>query len=104
MLFPLAQQFGAQVEVVHVCDTENTAKAQEIQNKLRQVLPDYSIQFQEVIHPDEVTGMKDYLTRRNADLLVILKKRRGFFHHLFSQSFSEQLTYQSKLPLLVIHE
>jgi len=68
------------------------------------VLPDYSLQFQEVVHPDQVTGMKDYLTRRNADLLVILKKRRGFFHHLFSQSFSEQLTYQSKLPLLVIHE
>jgi len=35
LLFPLAQQFGAQVEVVHVCDTENTAKTHEIQNKLR---------------------------------------------------------------------
>jgi len=104
VLLPLAQQFGAQVEVVHVCNAENTAKVQAFQSKLSQALLDYPLQFQEVVHPDEVTGMKDYLTRRNADLLVILKKRRGFFHHLFSQSFSEQLTYQSKLPLLVIHE
>jgi len=99
-----AHLFGAQVEIVHVSTEENTAKAREYQHKLRQALPDYQLQFQEVVHPDEVTGMKDYLTRRNADLLAILKKRRGFFHHLFSQSFSEQLTYQSKLPLLIIHE
>jgi len=99
-----AHLFGAQVEIVHVSTEENTAKAREYQHKLRQALPDYQLQFQEVVHPDEVTGMKDYLTRRNADLLAILKKRRGFFHHLLSQSFSEQLTYQSKLPLLIIHE
>jgi len=100
----LAQLFGAQVEVVHVSTKENTPKALDFRQKLKQALPDYQLQFQEVVHPDEVTGMKDYLTRRNADLLAILKKRRGFFHNLFSQSFSEQLTYQSKLPLLIIHE
>jgi len=99
-----AQLFGAQVDVVHVSSEENTKKAQTFRDKLMQALPDYQLQFQEVVHPDEVTGMKDYLTRHNADLLAIMKKRKSFFHNLFSQSFSEQLTYQSKLPLLIIHE
>jgi len=104
VVLQFAQLFGALVEVVHVSTEENTDKAQAYQHNLRQALPDFQLQFQEVIHPDEVTGMKDYLTRRDADLLAILKKRKGFFQNLFSQSFSEQLTYQSKLPLLVIHE
>lgn len=102
-----AQLFGAEVEVVHVSDKASNAtdsKANQFRNKLRQAIPDYQLAFHEVVHPDEVVGMKDYLTRKNADLLAIMKKRKSFFSHLFSQSFSEQLTYQSKLPMLIIHE
>jgi nucleotide-binding universal stress UspA family protein len=102
-----AQLFGAAVEVVHVSEKASSAsdsKANQFRNKLRQALPEYELEFHEVIHKDEVVGMKDYLTRKNADLLAIMKKRKSFFSHIFSQSFSEQLTYQSKLPMLIIHE
>ncbi|MGV3588987.1 MAG: universal stress protein [Adhaeribacter sp.] len=101
-----AQLFGASVEIVHVSaeTIRENSKANQYRERLRQELPDFELDFHEVVHPDEVEGMKKYLTDKNADLLAILKKRRGFFHNLFSQSFSEQLTYQSKLPLLIIHE
>ena len=102
-----AQLFQAQVEIVHMsheASDNDHSKANRFRERLRQELPGFELDFQEVIHPDEVEGMKKYLTEKNADLLTILKKRRGFFHNLFSQSFSEQLTYQSKLPLLIIHE
>jgi nucleotide-binding universal stress UspA family protein len=102
-----AQLFNASVEIVHVsADTSDSAqvKANEFRNRLTQALPGFELAFHQVVHRDEVAGMKGYLTEKNADLLAILKKRRGFFHNIFSQSFSEQLTYQSKLPMLVIHE
>jgi nucleotide-binding universal stress UspA family protein len=102
-----AQLFNARVEIVHVSadksDSAN-AKANQFRDRLIQALPGFELEFHEVIHKDEVEGMKGYLTEKHADLLAILKKRRGFFHNLFSQSFSEQLTYQSKLPMLIIHE
>ena len=102
-----AQLFNARVEIVHVsADKSNSAhaKANQFRDQLTQALPGFELEFHEVIHRDEVEGMKGYLTEKHADLLAILKKRRGFFHNLFSQSFSEQLTYQSKLPMLIIHE
>jgi nucleotide-binding universal stress UspA family protein len=102
-----AALFKAEVEVVHVSSKDSgpdhTREARFI-DSLRAAIPDHPLAVHQVVHPDEVVGMKDYLTKKNADLLVIMKKRHGFFHHLFSQSFSEQLTYQSKLPLLIIHE
>jgi len=102
-----ARFFNAQLEIVHVSHDHSDsahAKANQYREQLTQNLSNSALNFQEVIHKDEVEGMKGYLTEKNADLLAIMKKRRGFFHNLFSQSFSEQLTYQSKLPLLIIHE
>lgn len=106
-LLAFAQLFSAEVEIVHVSDEASAqadSKVARFEQSLRTALPEHPLSIHQVVHPDEVVGMKGYLTRKNADLLVILKKRRGFFHHLFSQSFSEQLTYQSKLPMLIFHE
>jgi len=102
-----AQLFNAHVEIVHVTDEashNNASRLNRYRQELTQALPGQELNFREVQHPDEVEGMKAYLTERNADLLAILKKRRGFFYSLFNQSFSEQLTYQSKLPMLIVHE
>jgi nucleotide-binding universal stress UspA family protein len=102
-----ARLFQARVEIVHVSAEASDSvhsKASQFRERLTQALPDFELEFHEVVHEDEVEGMKGYLTGKHADLLAILKKRRGFFHNLFSQSFSEQLTYQSKLPMLIIHE
>jgi nucleotide-binding universal stress UspA family protein len=106
-ILPFAALFNAEVEIVHVSEKtsekENTREAR-FEQSLRAALPEYPLTIHQVVHPDEVEGMKGYLTTKNADLLAIMKKRHGFFHHLFTLSFSEQLTYQSKLPMLIIHE
>lgn len=102
-----AALFQAEVEVVHVSDTAAShpdSRELRFEQQLREALPGHQLAINHVVHPDEVEGMKGYLTQKNADLLVIMKKRHGFFHNIFNQSFSEQLTYQSKLPLLIIHE
>lgn len=102
-----AQLFNATVEIVHVShesSSDSQSKTNQFRQRLQHALPGSDLNFHEVVHKDEVVGMKGYLTQKDADLLVIMKKRKGFFSHLFSQSFSEQLTYQSKLPMLVIHE
>jgi nucleotide-binding universal stress UspA family protein len=106
-LLAFAQVFKAEVEIVHVSEEASNqadSRVARFEQALRAALPDHHLAIHQVVHPNEVEGMKGYLTQKNADLLAIMKKRRGFFHHLFSQSFSEQLTYQSKLPMLIIHE
>jgi nucleotide-binding universal stress UspA family protein len=102
----LAQLFNAEVEIVHVSEAADPgdSRVARFEQSIRAALPGHNLAIHQVVQADEVAGMKGYLTEKNADLLVILKKRRGFFHHLFNQSFSEQLTYQSKLPMLIYHD
>ncbi|MDQ4141705.1 MAG: universal stress protein [Bacteroidota bacterium] len=105
-LLQLAAIFKAEVEIVHVSQKESTdiqSKANKFREYLQAQLPGTNLRFQEVIHPDEVEGLKGFLTTTHADMLVILKKHKGFLSNLFNQSLSEQMTYQTKLPLLVYH-
>ncbi|QMU29478.1 universal stress protein [Adhaeribacter radiodurans] len=105
-LLKLAAIFNAEVNMVHVSQKEGTdsqSNANKYRENLQAQLPGIPLQFQEIIHPDEVEGLKGFLTTTQADLLVVLKKHKGFLSNLFSQSLSEQMTYQTKLPLLVYH-
>jgi nucleotide-binding universal stress UspA family protein len=98
---------GATVEVVHIdekTDEESQQKAKEFGSKIEEMFASRNVHFSEVIHPDEEVGLKDYLTKTNTNLLVILKKHRGFFSSLFHKSLTEKLTYHSKFPMLVLDE
>ncbi len=101
-----AALFNAEVEILHVSSKENAetqTKAQRFQENLRVQLPEFSLRFQEIVHPDEVEGLKGFLTTTHADAFVVLKKHKGFLSNLFDQSLSEQMTYQTKLPMLILH-
>ncbi|RNI23010.1 universal stress protein [Rufibacter latericius] len=102
----LAMVFQAEVEVVHVthkAGADGGRHAQEFIQMLRSEFQGLDIRFQEVEHPEKDKGLKDYLSRTNSNMLAILKKRRSFFKNLFGMSLAEKMTYQTKLPLLVLH-
>jgi nucleotide-binding universal stress UspA family protein len=104
LVLQLASFFQAEVEVVHVSKEKDAAKAQAFMDDLRHTLGGHPVRFQAIIHPEEDTGLKEYLSKSNASLLAILKKRPNFFKDLFGLSLAEKMTYQTKLPLLVLHE
>ncbi|WP_207431459.1 universal stress protein [Sabulibacter ruber] len=102
----LATAFQAEVEVVHVTKhtgSDESRKAQTFIDRLTNELNGFPVHFQEIVHPEKDTGLKDYLSRTHSNMLAILKKRRNFFKDLFGMSLAEKMTYQTKLPLLVLH-
>jgi nucleotide-binding universal stress UspA family protein len=97
----------AEVEVVHIDkkdDTESQDRAAAFGRRIEETFAGQNVKFAEILHPDEEEALKGYLTRTNADLLVILKRHRGFFSNLFHHSLTEKLTYHSKFPMLVLDE
>ncbi|WP_205502128.1 universal stress protein [Rufibacter psychrotolerans] len=102
----LAAVFQAEVEVVHVTRKAGSGEARratEFIERLQAELNGFPVRFQEVVHEEEETGLKEYLGRTHSNMLAILKKRRSFFKDLFGMSLAEKMTYQTKLPLLVLH-
>lgn len=105
-LLTFAATFKADVQIVHVSPKESDkehSKAYQFRDYLQAQLPDAALDFHEIVHPDEVEGLKKFLSTTKADVLVLLKKHKSFWSNLFDQSLSEQMTYQTKLPLLVYH-
>lgn len=104
----LAAVFQAEVEIVHVskeADAESTHRAKAFLERLKQDLgTEHSLKFQEIVHEKEEAGLQEYLSHTQSNMLAILKKRRSFFKDLFQMSLAEKMTYQTTLPLLVLHE
>ncbi|QHL87029.1 universal stress protein [Nibribacter ruber] len=102
----LASLFQAEVEVVHVTEEADEATAEKGRAhmaRLQEETAGYPVQFREIIHKEEDTGLKEYLSTTQSNMLAILKKRRSFFKNIFSMSLAEKMTYQTTLPLLVLH-
>ena len=54
--------------------------------------------------PGIVEGIKDYCTAHPTDLLVMLKRKHGFFDLLLNGSKTHAMAFQTSIPLLILHE
>ncbi|OIN57342.1 universal stress protein [Arsenicibacter rosenii] len=57
-----------------------------------------------LIHARTVTGgLSDYLTKHEADILVMTTRERGFLDGLLNPSLTKRMVLQAHLPVLVYH-
>lgn len=72
--------------------------------QLEQLLEAYNPQFHFVEHADVAQGIIDFAEQQQADLILIIPRKHGFFEHIFKRSRTTQLAFHSHIPLLAIHE
>ncbi len=53
---------------------------------------------------DVLDKINEFVTKANADLLVMAKHNRSFFDKIFHRSLSKHMTYHTKIPLLVLNK
>ncbi|MCC9166923.1 universal stress protein [Pontibacter harenae] len=102
----LGRLFGAPVNVVHVVKEqtqEGSAKAEQFWNELQQHFSGVPMRFQEVVSAHRADGLRRYYREANGSMLAMLRKDKGFFAELFSQSLAERMTHEAEVPLLVLH-
>ncbi|GHA54183.1 universal stress protein [Pontibacter akesuensis] len=102
----LGSFFGAKLDVVHVVKENEKTDSEEAESfweELHSLFPNVPLSFQEITgrHRDE--GLKKYYKQTGADVIAIVRKKKGFLRNLFSQSLAERMTYQAEVPLLVLH-
>ncbi len=103
----LAEQFHAQVHFVQVKEEKN--KAYKVQDSLfEQVFEDGKepavlIEIVTVADTSMEHAISRYVEENKIDLIVMYSHRKTLFEKLFLQSHTRNLTYQTKIPLLVMH-
>lgn len=103
-ILPYAIMFDSAIHVVHISKNEIADKL-KAWNKLKGVVKKTGY---EKITTDVKTGgsieslIEESIKEKNADLLVMFPKGKGFFKQLFRGSVTEEVSHQIKVPLFAI--
>ncbi len=103
VLLEIASKTNAEIEALHVAtekepETETQLKAQVTDKVLSTVKHRFTVIKNENI----IEAVNDHVEFKDADMLVVIPRKLGFFENLFSRSVSKKLAYTSKVPLLAL--
>lgn len=105
----LAQLFGSELEVLHVIPPQehfSPSSFETFKTEFMDVCPLENVSFHlfETEESTVATAIQDYVQFQNADLVVMTSRPRSLLGRLFNPSASKQLSLETKVPLLVLHE
>lgn len=107
LMLALAGAFGAQVDVLHVEKPEPATASPRPKSAYRgphleSVLQGIKHQYTFLEEEDVVTGIEQSIREEEANLLVMVPRRHGFWDILFNRSTTHRMAYQTHIPLLVL--
>jgi nucleotide-binding universal stress UspA family protein len=102
-LLEWSSYLGCVIDCIHI--NTNGNKSAEKQEKVLQLSQKYQKQTAlhfELIEDYSVTdGIELYIHSRKPDIMAVLRKERSFIEKLFHTSVSNNLTFHSKIPVLI---
>ena len=56
------------------------------------------------IYPDFIKGINNFAVQMEADIVIVVPKKHGFFESLFYKSHTKELAFHCCLPILAMHK
>lgn len=81
-----------------------TEKYEKEKQDLKDLLADYSPEFYFMRLFDTDEAIELFANDRHIDLIIAVQRDQSFIDKLFSTNRTKKMTYQSKLPILVLHQ
>lgn len=99
----LAAKFGAEVSILHInSNDKDDSISPNIQAYFEQMGIKYTY-YKLQKSGDASENILDFAKQKNTDLVCVLNRHRSWFSQLFQTSVSQQLAFESNIPLLVLH-
>ena len=97
----------AQIKILHIF--ENTANVlTNAQNEklvqLKRLLPNHLMSFKALHNLDVLSGINCFIESRESDMVAFLNKKHAFFGSILSRPLIKQITFYTRVPILVLHE
>lgn len=71
---------------------------------LETMFQDFSPRYHFIENENIAEGLSDYALAHGIELLIAVPRKKSFIDRIFTRSQTKQLVFQSKLPVLIIHE
>jgi len=102
----LTAQFEAEILFLHILPNDLPPTHDRAQANLEQLQKRLSydkVSFHTEVNPDIAVGISRFTRRHKGDMLVMAYHPQSFWQQLFSREHTQEMTYHSRLPLLVLH-
>jgi len=103
----LAKAHQAEIRFLHVRKTDeetNQKESEAFKAQVTEAFKGVSPVFTFIFENDIEDGLSDALEKDGADMLVVIRRERGFFQSLFHSSVSQRCVNEASLPVLVLHD
>jgi len=100
------ETFQAQLVVINVDDGNKNFSPNTVDEiyRLHHVFDKYKPEYVFVENKDIAEGILDYAKEQDISLVITIPRYYNFLRNLFHKSTTKSLVYNSKLPLLTLHE
>jgi nucleotide-binding universal stress UspA family protein len=102
----IAKQFKSTVSIVYIHRDADRSEVNELdwRKNMANILPEIDYSFVKIEDDSVKHGLTEYIESSRTDLLVMLTHRHNFFERLFNRSQTTTMAYETKVPLLVLHD
>jgi nucleotide-binding universal stress UspA family protein len=102
----VVKQFNAELHILNVDHHHKHFKAETPEESLllHTMLEDLNPVYDFIEHADIEDGINDFAEKNNLDLIIAIPKKHKLLEGLFRSSSSKQLIFQSKVPVMCVHE
>jgi nucleotide-binding universal stress UspA family protein len=97
----LGKLFKGHMHILHIGDVSVN---KEMMDHYTEFLKDFSYSFHNVEGSDIIEGINLFAESVNADMIVMTKRRKNFIHKILDVSYTNLELFNSKIPLLILHE
>jgi nucleotide-binding universal stress UspA family protein len=106
ILEKMIERFDPFIQVLNVQKKNSKLTAEFIANKMSTDLmwDKYNHSFNIIERDDIEEGISKFLKNHPTDLLIMIARKRNFITKIIQPSHTKKMTYQTKIPLLVLHE
>ncbi len=105
-LLLFCEVLGAHLTCLHICPLNQEKEMIELQlQPLKEIYASISeekMSFDVIYNKTIHGGISNFLDTKPAQLLVMLTKERSFFEGLFHRSISQGMSFQSKVPVMIV--
>lgn len=98
--------FNAKLDVLNV-DYNNrhfTAETETELENLEYILEDVNHELHFIENENVQDAINTFIETNQTDMLIMVPKKHSFFENLFHKSVSKEMAYQSRVPMLSLHQ
>ena len=105
-LIDFSNSLGASVRMLYINSDSKKLNPKQVENKeeLERHLTGVNHSFHTLTQTTPATGVHLFIESRESDFLALYQRKQGFFSRLFSKSVVNEISFDPKLPVLILKE